>query len=85
MGTISSSRMIYDLVIYTLLFIFEIFDNGLIAQSLNFTYGRENLISIISKQFSGWKAKVIPSKGVKWTKFITLLAKLTMQNNQNLY
>jgi hypothetical protein len=28
-------------------------------------YGRENLISIISKQFSGWKAKVIPSKGVK--------------------
>jgi len=65
MGTISSSRMIYELVIYTLLFISEIFDNGLIAQSLNLMYGREKLISIISKQFSGWKAKVIPSKGVK--------------------
>jgi len=51
MGTISCSRMIYDLVICTLLFIFEISDNGLVVQSLNLTYGRENLIYIISKQF----------------------------------
>jgi len=51
MGKISSSRMIYDLVICTLLFIFEIFDNGLVVQSLNLTYGRENSISVISKQF----------------------------------
>jgi hypothetical protein len=51
MGTISSSRTIYELVIYTMHFIFEIFDNGLVVQSLDLTYGRENLISIISKQF----------------------------------